>query len=670
MALHKVAALNGDDHVRKLVHVENETVKKLLDIRTAALQAGVEIHIPENCIQNVSDFKQLALRAGQDRLLQQKLQYVLKLSEEQWEEASEHAARAVKLDNRMRAWYLDRRTMEFGLLFRSHIGSVDLDGVVAVLHCSRTGGQSVTEATLVQNFSPAQHELVRQLRPQAIHSWRLPGQPGWAPFPVESEHYERTGQLVAATNWQPEVPTLDQPAPPPLAPMKNSLIPAMSEQQHQSVPGQPQLPRSTGCSSSMPTTMPHVHTGCDNQYTVSGRNLPQSDYDQYGPVGARPSAARSSSESGMVDLKALKEQLRLLGHELPDAQIMEILQDMNITCKREDTGSNRPLSSRPASQPEGKAGGSSSHASNYGLSATQLQNQEIQSDVNNASNATSYSSDKMDNFKLARLPVLPAVEEDDEVVTDTNLDDEFFAACANPVSQLGNLPSTKRANGLDTEYEIYVASGKHFDDGADDDICQSYTKTRNDTRNSNHIRRGVKQPDQGQPDKRAIAGQDDDDAGSDDTGDTPSHRLTAAALTKLGGADARVKYNWKDDLRSCHSNTTHSKTAASYTSARTQSGAPKVDRVARYQQLSQVWNKDRFLKSGAGSQRKASSNFHTQFAALHAAEERQRQQTLKNSRARTKQQLSGAATFVVPSDKRRDELRWQVRMKMNSAPET
>lgn len=32
----------------------------------------------------------------------------------------------------------------------------------------------------------------------------------------------------------------------------------------------------------------------------------------------------------MIELDALKEQLRLLGHDLPDEQIMGILRDMNI----------------------------------------------------------------------------------------------------------------------------------------------------------------------------------------------------------------------------------------------------------------------------------------------------------------------------------------------------
>ena len=39
-----------DDHVSKLEHMGKETVKKLQDLRGAALQVGLEIAVPENCI--------------------------------------------------------------------------------------------------------------------------------------------------------------------------------------------------------------------------------------------------------------------------------------------------------------------------------------------------------------------------------------------------------------------------------------------------------------------------------------------------------------------------------------------------------------------------------------------------------------------------------------------
>ena len=75
----KVDIPSIDDHVSKLEHMGKETVRKLQDIAAAAQQVGIEIDIPENCVQRVGDFKALALRAEQDGHLRQRLQHVLKL---------------------------------------------------------------------------------------------------------------------------------------------------------------------------------------------------------------------------------------------------------------------------------------------------------------------------------------------------------------------------------------------------------------------------------------------------------------------------------------------------------------------------------------------------------------------------------------------------------------
>jgi hypothetical protein len=41
---------NVDDHVSKLEHMGKETVKKLQDIRSSGAAAGIDISVPENCI--------------------------------------------------------------------------------------------------------------------------------------------------------------------------------------------------------------------------------------------------------------------------------------------------------------------------------------------------------------------------------------------------------------------------------------------------------------------------------------------------------------------------------------------------------------------------------------------------------------------------------------------
>ena len=57
-------------------------------------------------------------------------------------------------------------------------------------------------------------------------------------------------------------------------------------------------------------------------------------------------------------------------------------------------------------------------------------------------------------------------------------------------------------------------------------------------------------------------------------------------------------------------------------------------------------------------------NFHNYFASLHAAEQQQQQQRKQAALDKTRRALAPAAGYQVPSEKRRDSLRWEVRMQM------
>jgi Calmodulin binding protein-like len=46
----KVEIPNVDDHISKLEHMGKETVKKLQDIRGSARASGIDIQVPDNCI--------------------------------------------------------------------------------------------------------------------------------------------------------------------------------------------------------------------------------------------------------------------------------------------------------------------------------------------------------------------------------------------------------------------------------------------------------------------------------------------------------------------------------------------------------------------------------------------------------------------------------------------
>ncbi len=75
-----------------------------------------------------------------------------------------------------------------GLLFATRLGGVELDRPVALLQHHRDPDVKV-EATLMAQQTPAQRDLVRQLQPQAAHSWWLNGHPGWAIFPMDSDQF-------------------------------------------------------------------------------------------------------------------------------------------------------------------------------------------------------------------------------------------------------------------------------------------------------------------------------------------------------------------------------------------------------------------------------------------------------------------------------------------------
>ncbi|KAK9831959.1 hypothetical protein WJX81_003135 [Elliptochloris bilobata] len=211
----KVEIPNVDDHVSKLEHMGKETVKKLQDIRGSAVQCGIDISVPDNCIVKVGEFRRLALLAEADGHLRQKLQQVLKLSKEKWDDARDHALRAVVADNRMRIWYADKASMELGLLFSCRLGNVDLERPVGLLQKkSQDGTQTTMEATLMAQQTPSQREQVRQLQPGAVASWWQQGHPGWAIYPIDSEQFMASGALDHGVS----VPTEAPPAPPPHAP--------------------------------------------------------------------------------------------------------------------------------------------------------------------------------------------------------------------------------------------------------------------------------------------------------------------------------------------------------------------------------------------------------------------------------------------------------------------
>lgn len=215
-----------DDDVARLEHMGKETVKKLHDLKLAATAASINLKLPDSLshqIYRAGEFKQLIQAADQDGTLRQKLQTILKLSKEKWEEAREHAMRCVVPDNRMRAWYSDRHNHELGLLFTCRMGIIDLDRPVALLRWFGSNEHQNIEATLMAQLTPQQREEVRTFQIQAQQCWYKNAHPGWSLCSYDSEQFLATGNFTHV-GIIPGIPA--QPASPP-SPVRTNNIPSL-----------------------------------------------------------------------------------------------------------------------------------------------------------------------------------------------------------------------------------------------------------------------------------------------------------------------------------------------------------------------------------------------------------------------------------------------------------
>jgi len=70
-----------DDHVSKLEHMGKETVKKLQDIRGAAIGSGIDISVPTNCINKgasqMLQFQEAVRQQATFNLLQANLKFTM-----------------------------------------------------------------------------------------------------------------------------------------------------------------------------------------------------------------------------------------------------------------------------------------------------------------------------------------------------------------------------------------------------------------------------------------------------------------------------------------------------------------------------------------------------------------------------------------------------------------
>ncbi|KAF8065943.1 sua1 [Scenedesmus sp. PABB004] len=291
-ASHKVEIPSCDDHVSKLEHMGRETVKKLSDLHAAAAAAGVTLAGLDPAparIEKVGEFKALALRAEAEGHLRQQLLALLKLPRDKWDEAAEHAKRAVVPDNRMRAWYADPASADLGLLFACRLGVVDLRRPQALLQSVvDASGASQVEVVPQTQQSPVQRDVVRQLLPRAEAAWWAPGHTGWGIFPEDTDAFEAAvGQRSRVCELPllqlPVQPGLQHPSlgpagfdspglqalevPPSFAPALQPVGPHLQAQQQ---PLTPQLPPDGLEGLTLPTLTALLQSACSQQAAADG----------------------------------------------------------------------------------------------------------------------------------------------------------------------------------------------------------------------------------------------------------------------------------------------------------------------------------------------------------------------------------------------------------------
>ncbi|QDZ24177.1 hypothetical protein HOP50_12g67140 [Chloropicon primus] len=88
-------------------------------------------------------------------------------------------------------------------------------------------------------------------------------------------------------------------------------------------------------------------------------------------------------------------------------------------------------------------------------------------------------------------------------------------------------------------------------------------------------------------------------------------------------------------------------------------GPPKTDRVARYQKTSMSWKTCSAAQLGKKS--KPAVNYHKLFAAQHADAAKKTKRAVQSGR---KKPVTREREFVIPTSKRRDNVRWEVRQSL------
>ncbi|CAD7701631.1 unnamed protein product [Ostreobium quekettii] len=176
-----------------------ETLSRLGDVLMKQLSLSKLPRGWPKQVDTVDDFLKLAHAVKLDSRLRKKVTSMLRMSDNQWNEACDHAMTAVPSDSRLRVWWY-RNGGELGpmvgLLYSCTLGEVDLTKPQGLVEVVEHTYNSISYDTAFRE----EQERMDELHKQAKECWSRPRHPGWGIYPTTqdftSQDFQRNPEML------------------------------------------------------------------------------------------------------------------------------------------------------------------------------------------------------------------------------------------------------------------------------------------------------------------------------------------------------------------------------------------------------------------------------------------------------------------------------------------
>lgn len=148
-------------------------------------------NIPEK-VETVAEFRNLARLIEGEPRLQRMVRRVMKMSEEQWNDACDHAKKALPADDYLRVWWCGPKwEPELGLLYACRRGDVFLSRPLGVIQMDETGERHVAPCK-----NPGLDTRIMEIHREAFKNWAKAGHPGWDTLQFDSKEFKKNPKEV------------------------------------------------------------------------------------------------------------------------------------------------------------------------------------------------------------------------------------------------------------------------------------------------------------------------------------------------------------------------------------------------------------------------------------------------------------------------------------------